>query len=123
MTKDKYDAILCDLGNVLINFDHRIAVKKILPCTLKNEQEVYQLFFDSALTKEYEEGKISSIEFFKGVKNLVGLDMGYNEFLPIWDNIFFSTELRTTNLNATGSNGTDVNRSDSLITMVILPSE
>ncbi len=56
MTKNKYDVILCDLGNVLINFDHRIAVKKILYNTLKNEQDICQLFFDSGLTKDYEEG-------------------------------------------------------------------
>lgn len=93
MTKNKYEAILCDLGNVLINFDHRIAVKKILHLTPKNEHDIYQLFFDSGLTKDYEEGKISSIEFFKKVKNSLKLNMGYSEFLPIWNDIFFEKGL------------------------------
>jgi len=93
MTPSKYDAILCDLGNVLINFDHKIAVKKILRLTPKNEQDIHQLFFDSGLTKDYEEGKISSMEFFKKVKDLLELDMSYNKFLPIWNDIFFETPL------------------------------
>ena len=93
MTPNRYDAIFCDLGNVLINFDHRIAVKKILRLTPKNEQDIYQLFFDSGLTKDYEEGKISSIEFFKKVKDSLELKMDYNKFLPIWNDIFFEAPL------------------------------
>jgi len=93
MVKNKYDAIFCDLGNVLVNFDHRIAVKKILRFTSKNEQGIYQLFFDSGLTKDYEEGKISSLEFFKKVKDSLELNMDSNELLPIWNDIFFETPL------------------------------
>lgn len=93
MTKNKYDVVLCDLGNVLISFDHRIAVKKILRLTQKNEQDIYQLFFDSGLTKDYEEGKVSSMEFFKRVRDSLGLNMDYNEFLPIWNDIFFEAPL------------------------------
>lgn len=93
MIKNKYDAILCDLGNVLINFDHRIAVKKILSFTSKNEHDIYQLFFDSGITKDYEEGKIASLDFFKKVKDSLKLDMDYAAFLPIWNDIFFETPL------------------------------
>ena len=64
MANNGYDSILCDLGNVLINFDHRVAVKKILGLTPKKEEDIYQLFFDSGLTKLYEEGKITSLDFF-----------------------------------------------------------
>ncbi len=102
MTKYKYDAIFCDLGNVLINFDHRIAVKKILRYTQKNEQNIYQLFFDSGLTKDFEEGKSSPLDFFKKVKDLLGLDIGYSKFLPIWNNIFFETPLNKKMQNLLG---------------------
>jgi len=93
MTKNKYEAIFCDLGNVLINFDHRIAVKKILQLTPKSENDIYQLFFDSGITKDYEEGKVLSQDFFKKVKNSLELDIDYNRFLPIWNDIFFETPL------------------------------
>ena len=93
MTKNKYEAIFCDLGNVLINFDHRIAVKKILTNTKKNEHDIYQLFFDSGITKDYEEGKISSSDFFKKVRDSLNLDIGNEKLLPIWNDIFFETPL------------------------------
>ena len=93
MVKNKYDAIFCDLGNVLVNFDHRIAVKKILALTPKKEEDIYQLFFDSGITKDYEEGKITSLDFFKRVKESLGLKIDYGMFLPIWNDIFFETPL------------------------------
>lgn len=83
-------AIIFDLGNVLIGFDHRIGVKKILRHTSKSTQEIYDLFFDSVFTREFEKGKISCGEFFAQVKDLLGLEIGYDEFLPIWNEIFFA---------------------------------
>jgi glucose-1-phosphatase len=95
MNNNAYKAIICDLGNVLISFDHTIAVKKILNYTDKKEEDVYKLFFDSPLTALYEEGKISSSEFFIGVKESLGLDIDYDGFLPMWNEIFFETNLNS----------------------------
>jgi FMN phosphatase YigB (HAD superfamily) len=81
--------ILCDLGNVLINFDHRIAARKILPYTDKKFSEVVQLFFDSPATKAFEEGKISGRRFFEHVRRALALkDITYAQFVPIWNEIF-----------------------------------
>lgn len=88
--KNRIKAVIFDLGNVLIGFDHRIGVKKILRHTSKSTQEIYDLFFDSVFTREFEKGKISCGEFFAQVKGLLGLEIGYEEFLPIWNEIFFA---------------------------------
>lgn len=93
MKQNGYDAIICDLGNVLVNFDHRIAVKKILDRTPKREEDVYNLFFDSPLTELYEEGKITPEEFFYGVKEFLKLDMARDYFWSIWNGIFFEVPL------------------------------
>jgi len=93
MKENKYDTIICDLGNVLIDFDHRIAVKKILRYTPKEEEEIYSLFFDSGITELYEEGKIDPAEFFRRVKDYLELDMEHNDFFPVWNGIFFETLL------------------------------
>jgi putative hydrolase of the HAD superfamily len=90
---NSYDTIICDLGNVLINFNHRIAVKKILAFTPRKEEDIYNLFFDSGLTELYEEGKISSDEFFHRVKKALGLEIDYDTFLPVWNDIFFEVPL------------------------------
>lgn len=89
MAQDTIGAIIFDLGNVLIGFDHHIAVKKIQSYTPLSAQEIYDLFFDSDLTGEFEKGKINPLEFFEKVKGLLGLKIGYDQFLPIWNEIFF----------------------------------
>ncbi|OIO36445.1 MAG: hypothetical protein AUJ74_02420 [Candidatus Omnitrophica bacterium CG1_02_44_16] len=102
MKESKFKLILCDLGNVLVNFDHRIAVRKILPfiplekrsslpgVAQKSFEEVYQLFFDSKLTKDFEEGKITPRYFFKRLCRLIGMkNISFDRFCPIWNDIFF----------------------------------
>ena len=74
----------------MVGFDHRIAVRRIAKHTSKSEREIYDLFFDSGLTREFEKGKITPGEFFKQVKSLLELKLELKEFLPIWNEIFFS---------------------------------
>ncbi len=85
-------AIIFDLGNVLINFDHRIAVKKISPLCAKTEEEIFNFFFDSPLTGLFEEGRIEPREFFSQVKKTLKLNIDYADFLPVWNEIFFLTD-------------------------------
>ena len=83
-------AVIFDLGNVLIGFDHTIAVNKILKHTPKKSRDIYDLFFDSDLTQEFEKGKTGKLEFFQQVQTALELKISYGEFLPIWNEIFFS---------------------------------
>ena len=84
------EAIICDLGNVLVGFDHRIAVKKILKHTDKTVDDIYSLFFDSEFTQSFERGNISEKVFFEKVKSALDLRIDYGRFLPIWNDIFFA---------------------------------
>ncbi len=92
MDDHKINAIIFDLGNVLIDFDHRIAAERISKFTDKIPQEIFNLFFDSGLTGLFEEGKIQHQEFFSKVKEMLNLKLDYDEFVPIWNEIFFLTE-------------------------------
>ncbi len=89
MDNHRISAIIFDLGNVLVDFDHTIAAKRISRFTAKDPQEIFNLFFNSELTGLFEEGKISSQEFFSRVRDLLNLEIGYEQFLPIWNEIFF----------------------------------
>ncbi len=82
-------AVIFDLGNVLIGFDHAIAVRKIQGYTPIPTEKIYDLFFDSELTCEFEKGKINTVEFFEKVKRRLDLKISYEQFLPIWNEIFF----------------------------------
>ena len=91
MTNNNFDTIIFDLGNVLIDFDHHIAVEKICKFTAKTRDEIYQLFFDSGITEVFEEGKIDGPEFYARVKEMLEANLSFDEFLPIWNGIFFIT--------------------------------
>lgn len=86
MTEERM--ILFDLGRVLIDFDHTIAVKKISKYCSLDETGIFNLFFDSDLTDKYEKGLISSLEFFQKVKSMLKARISYEEFVPIWNEIF-----------------------------------
>ncbi len=81
--------IVFDLGNVLVDFDHTIAAKKLSYFTDKDAEAIYNLFFDSELTGLFEEGKILPLDFFAKVKEALDLKLDYDNFLPIWNRIFF----------------------------------
>ncbi len=83
--------IVFDLGRVLVDFDHRIAAQKISAFTRKTPEQIFDLFFDSSLIQSFEEGKISPEDFFANVSQILGFNMGFEEFLPIWNQIFFLT--------------------------------
>jgi putative hydrolase of the HAD superfamily len=85
-------AIIFDLGNVVVDFDHRIAARRISKFTPKTPEEIFNLFFDSELTALFEEGRISPQDFFSGVKEILNLGLSYEEFLPIWNEIFFLSD-------------------------------
>ena len=80
--------LLFDLGRVLIDFDHTIAVKKIVKFCDLDEESIYNLFFDSEITDKFEKGLINGEDFFAEVKRLLRARISYKEFVPIWNEIF-----------------------------------
>lgn len=84
-------AIVFDLGNVLIDFDHMIAARRISKFCEASLDEIYNLFFDSSLTCLFEEGRLEPEEFFLELKKILKLKISYKEFIPIWNEIFFLT--------------------------------
>lgn len=89
MENHNIKAVIFDLGNVLVDFDHTIAARRIAAFSHKSAQEIFGLFFDSELTGLFEEGKITPQEFFLKVKDALSLKLGYATFVPIWNEIFF----------------------------------
>lgn len=92
MADARIRAIIFDLGRVLLDFDHLIAARRIAGFAKKPAEEIFDLFFDSELTRSFEEGKISPRDFFSQVKETLALKLSYDEFVPIWNQIFFYTE-------------------------------
>ncbi len=77
-----------DLGKVIVDFDHMIICRKLSKHTNHSKEEVYDIIFNSGLEKSYDEGRITSRQFYKKMKKLVGAEIGYQDFSAIWSDIF-----------------------------------
>ena len=85
----KYKVIVFDLGNTLIRFDHRISAGKIANLFHLDSKKIYDAFFDSPLTRAFEKGEISPIEFHKRAGSLLGIRLPFSDFASIWNDIFW----------------------------------
>jgi putative hydrolase of the HAD superfamily len=86
--------ILYDLGNVILPFNHyQIAEKLSRFCQQKevgDPQRIFSYLFDlqKGIINDFEVGKVSPQEFFQSIKEDLGLSISFDEFIPIWDDIF-----------------------------------
>jgi glucose-1-phosphatase len=81
--------LLFDLGRVLVDFDHLRAARRIALFCAKSPQQIYDLFFESPATIDFEAGRISPEDFYLQVKSMLDLNLSYASFEPIWNDIFF----------------------------------
>lgn len=88
----KYETIVFDLGNTLIRFDHNISARKIANLFRIDSKKIYDTFFDSGLTRDFETGKISPREFHKRAKDMLGIHMPYKDFVSVWNDIFWEDQ-------------------------------
>ncbi len=88
----KYNTIIFDLGNTLIRFDHNIAVKKLEKRFRIDRDKTYSLFFDSEITHLFETGRISPQEFYRKATAMIGISLPYEEFIDVWNDIFWEDE-------------------------------
>ena len=85
-----------DLGNVILPFEHRQIVVKLLKRTrgkiVPSPHELFSFMFDmeDGFINPYEEGLMSSVEFFTTVRDRYELDLTFEEFKNIWNPIFQS---------------------------------
>jgi FMN phosphatase YigB (HAD superfamily) len=86
-------AVFFDLGKVMLRFDHGEIVDRLLSRTRPEDRRPDELFgflfdMDEGLCNLYDEGKVSSREFYGAIDRRFGLSMSYDSFVPLWDDIF-----------------------------------
>jgi FMN phosphatase YigB (HAD superfamily) len=83
-----------DLGNVILPFEHRqIAVKLHESSRIQDRftpDDLFKFLFDMdrGLVNPYEEGLMSSVDFFAKLREKYKLELEYDEFKDIWNIIF-----------------------------------
>ena len=83
--------IIFDLGKVLFDYDLNIISKSFLPYAQKKEtlKDINNFIKDNdAFFSKYEKGQISSLDFYKGLSKIVDLNIDYEHFCNLWNNIF-----------------------------------
>ncbi len=98
MNRRKPEVILFDLGNVILPFNHYQIAEKLLPFTKREDyqdpKKIFSFLFDfgKGAINEYETGKVSTFEFFRSLKEFLRLTLSFEEFVPIWNDIFWENE-------------------------------
>lgn len=83
-----------DLGKVILPFEHRqIAVKLhqyASPAAGTAPEDLFRFVFakSEGLVNEYEKGNMTSAEFFQEIRKAFRLDITYDLFKEIWNDIF-----------------------------------
>ncbi len=94
MNQSPIEVILFDLGNVILPFNHYQIAEKLSRFsqrkTFQDPQKIFSYLFDfeKGAINGYEVGKVSSIQFFKSLKKYLHLTLSFEEFIPIWNDIF-----------------------------------
>ena len=89
------DLFVFDLGKVILPFEHRQIASKLWQRSKNNrkftEEEIFQDLFDlkNGTVNRYEEGLLSSEEFFLEVRKRYNLALEFEDFSEIWNNIFW----------------------------------
>jgi putative hydrolase of the HAD superfamily len=80
------DAVIFDIGNVLLTFDYTVAEQKILQQTgleaPPSQEELHPLRMD------HETGRISRADFIRAVRDTFSHDGPEDHFMEIWSRIF-----------------------------------
>jgi FMN phosphatase YigB (HAD superfamily) len=92
--KNLIEVIFFDLGNVILPFNNYQIAEKLCRFSQKEEfQEpgkVFSYLFDlrEGVINPFDMGMVSPQEFFQSVRNHLGLSITFEQFIPIWTDIF-----------------------------------
>jgi putative hydrolase of the HAD superfamily len=81
-------AIIFDLGNVIVDFDHFIICRKLAEYSNYSPEQVKEKIFTSGLEEQFDRGQISPETFFKAISKELNIDIDIALFRKIWNNIF-----------------------------------
>jgi FMN phosphatase YigB (HAD superfamily) len=94
MTQPSIEVVFFDLGNVLLPFNHFQIAEKLSQFSQRKEFEdpkkifSYLFDFEKGAANPFDLGKVSPREFFQAIKERLDLSISFDEFVPIWCNIF-----------------------------------
>jgi HAD superfamily hydrolase (TIGR01509 family) len=84
--------VVFDLGKVLVDFDYRIAVRRLAARSRMTVEEFSRFFTHSPLLAQYETGLMSSEQFYQEIRGATGFAGDSDEFAAVFGDIFTAIE-------------------------------
>jgi glucose-1-phosphatase len=82
------EALLFDLGKVLIDFDFDLGMKRFGDRTPLSAEEFKSIIFDPTWVGRYEHGQISTADYHRYLRGSGKLEMSIEEFHEAWSSVF-----------------------------------
>jgi glucose-1-phosphatase len=86
------EAVIFDLGNVLLPFNWDIAADKFCARTGRTRREVDDYIVTTPFMNDLSLGRMTKEEYFRVVSQDFGFDGNYEEFAQIWSDVFTEDE-------------------------------
>jgi len=80
--------IISDFGGVICTFDYRIFCERLARRTGRKTDQVFAAAFGDHLQRAFETGRLSGPEYHREVMTRLRLDIPYDEFFPLYGDIF-----------------------------------
>ena len=81
-------ALLFDLGDVIVGLDFDRAYQRLARLLGRSAAGMPALIREARLAEPYERGEISSGQFHRAFCQAAGIDVAYDEFCEIWEDMF-----------------------------------
>ncbi len=82
------DFVYFDLGNVLLYFDHSLAMRKMARIAGVTTAQMHSIVLDGTLQVEYETGLISGVQFVSRISDAIGRELDVADILQAAADMF-----------------------------------
>ena len=97
----KIEALLFDLGKVLIDFNFETGVQALHSACSISRDRFEEVLWDETWIRRYERGEISTGEFHTYLRETAALEMDLQGFCRVWSSVFLPGLLVSENLLST----------------------
>jgi glucose-1-phosphatase len=84
----KIEAILFDLGKVLVDFDFERGLQKLHAASTLSRDEFEEILWDEKCARRYERGELSTTDFHAYLRDAASLEMDLEAFRETWSSVF-----------------------------------
>ena len=85
-------AVLCDLGGVVVDVNADRLVHQVSQVLHRPFDEVQQAVYHPELLVPFELGRISPQDYYAGLRRLLPLPWGYDQFVAAWNGFFLENQ-------------------------------